>query len=342
MNWPELYAAALAATGAAAGYYNRNIGVPSPEGKVNVRIPLPAAQIMDVRLWREEDVLTAVRPYVDRAPGLRHVSEEPRYQIQTFIEGNLLDGFSPRGSAVPGHVIGDTVQVLRQLTAVPQEKVPALPEDWPASGDSPSFGLRLAALTREIHATHRTEYAAVFAAFGFPADPLAPVSDRWAGLTPRPFAVLHADLHRKNMIVSSGATWFLDWELALWGDPAYEVALHLHKMDYPEHQRETFLRRWLDGLPPESTRGWEPDVRLYRQHEQIKSAIVDTIRYSQQLTDPGTSPTTHDFLVTRLAKKVNAARLHWGLSPDLTPQRVRTGLLELPAYARGRKAVTGG
>ncbi|MFD0850890.1 phosphotransferase [Actinomadura adrarensis] len=35
----------------------------------------------------------------------------------------------------------------------------------------------------------------------------------------RPFACVHADVHRKNMIVNDGVTAFLDWEPALWGDP---------------------------------------------------------------------------------------------------------------------------
>ncbi|MEU0811207.1 aminoglycoside phosphotransferase family protein [Streptomyces sp. NPDC005970] len=326
MNWLQLYATARDAQHATAGYYNRNAGVDTPDGKVNVRIPLPAADTMDVRLWREEDVLAAVRPYVDYAPELRYVSHAPRFQVQTFIEGHLLDSFAPRGSAVPDHVIGDVVTVMSQLTAIPLAKAPALPQDWPLSGDSTAFGRRLAELTRRIHANHVAEYEEPFDTFGIPADPLGPVADRWETLTSRPFAVLHADLHRKNMIVAAGAAWFLDWELALWGDPAYEVAIHLHKMDYPERQRDALLRLWPQALPQESTRGWQSDVQVYLRHERIKSAVVDTIRYSKQLASPGSTPALRDFLVTRLANKLNAARRVWGMAPDMTPQRVRLGL----------------
>ncbi|WP_328742676.1 aminoglycoside phosphotransferase family protein [Streptomyces caniferus] len=332
MNWLELHAAALAAQDSAAGYYNRNSGLTTPDGKVNVRIPLTAADVMDVRLWREEDVLSAIRPYVDFAPELRHVSQTPRFQVQSFIEGRLLDGFSPRGSVVPDHVLNDVVTVMAQLAAIPEAKIPPLPDDWPVSGDSTAFGHRMAALTHRVHTEHRAEYAGVFEAFGFPADPLTAVSGQWADLHPRPFVVLHADLHRKNMIVAGRATWFLDWELALWGDPSYEMAVHLHKMDYPTDQRDGLLRRWLRTLPSECTRGWRRAVDTYLQHERIKSAIVDTIRYSKQLASPDTGPATHDFLITRLAKKVNAARLVWGLVPDVTPQQVRAGLREGPTH----------
>ncbi|MFE7295261.1 phosphotransferase family protein [Streptomyces sp. NPDC057579] len=332
MNHQELYAAALATTETAAGYYNRNTGLDTPEGRVNVRIPLPGADVMDVRLWREEEVLAVVRPYADHAPELRHVSQRPRFQIQSFIDGRLLDGFSPRGAAVPGHVLDDVVRLLAQLTAIPVEKLPPLPDDWPVPGDSAGFGRRLSALTRRIHTDHLAEYGEVFAAFGFPTDPLAGTEERWAALTSRPFAVLHADLHRKNMIVSGGATWFLDWELALWGDPVYELAIHLHKMDYPEDQREALVARWLRAMPPGCTTGWRPDAAAYLRHERLKSAVVDTVRYSKQLAAPGTDPEFGAFLVSRLAKKVNAARRDWGVVSDVTTEDIRAGLRSGPAH----------
>ncbi|MEV7593235.1 phosphotransferase [Streptomyces sp. NPDC089922] len=324
MTWLELYGRALAADEAAAGYYNRNVGLPSPNGKVNVRIPLEAADVMDVRLWREEDVLARIRPYVARVPELRHVSEDPPFQVHHFIEGRVLDSFSPRGAPVPDNVLSDVVTLMDQLVRIPQEMAPDVPDHWPASGDSSGFGHLLASLTRDVHATYRQEYREAFAELGIPADPLAVVEPRWDSLTSRPFAVLHADLHRKNMIVTDGATWFLDWELALWGDPMYEIGIHFHKMDYPEEQRDAVFKRWRDLLPARFTAGPVNDLDLYMAHERIKSAIVDTVRYSKQLA--AAARPEREFLMGRLAKKVNAARELWGLSRDLSPERVADAL----------------
>ncbi|MFF4448241.1 phosphotransferase family protein [Streptomyces sp. NPDC001502] len=320
MAWLELYGRALTADGAAAGNYNRNVGVLTADGKVNVRIPLAAADVMDVRLWREEQVLACIRPYVCRVPELRHVSEEPRFQVHHFIEGRVLDSFSPRNSSVPDNVPADVVTLMDQLVRIPLEKAPGIPDDWPASGDSAGFGRLLARFTQDIYAMYRDEYRVVFAEMGIPADPLAVVESRWDTLTPRPFAVLHADLHRKNMIVADGHTWFLDWELALWGDPMYEIAIHFHKMDYPQDQRAAVFQRWRERLPAPSTAGPLRDLDLYMEHERIKSAIVDTVRYSKQLA--AAAPPERDFLIRRLVRKVNAARRVWGSLPDLTPQRV--------------------
>ncbi|MBT2542434.1 phosphotransferase [Streptomyces sp. ISL-44] len=324
MTWLELYGRALAAGEAAAGYYNRNVGVRTADGKVNVRIPLAAADIMDLRLWREEDVLACIRPYVGRVPELRHVSEEPRFQVHHFIEGRVLDSFSPRGSLVPANVLADVVTLMDQLVRIPQEKAPAVPAHWPASGDSGGFGRLLAGLTQDVYSTYVDEYRGVFAELGIPADPLAVVEPLWDSLASRPFAVLHADLHRKNMIVADGVTWFLDWELALWGDPMYEIGIHFHKMDYPEEQRASILCQWRERLPTHFTTGPLADLELYMAHEKIKSAIVDTVRYSKQLA--AAAQPERDFLIRRLAKKVNAARRVWGSPPNLTPERVAVSL----------------
>jgi aminoglycoside phosphotransferase (APT) family kinase protein len=324
VNWPALYERARASDESAAGYYNRNVGVLTDEGKVNVRIPLEAADTMDVRVWREEEVLACVAPYVSRAPALRHVSREPRFQVHAFVEGRVLDGFAPRGSAVPAHVVDDVVTLMEQLVRIPREKAPALPADWPESGDGAGFGRRLAALTQQVYDTYAGDYGAVFREFGIPAEPLAVVASRWDTLTARPFTVLHSDLHRKNMIVSEGRTWFLDWELALWGDPLYELAVHFHKMDYPPEQRAEVLRRWRERLPADRAAGAEPDLGLHLAHERIKSAIVDTVRYAKQLASA--DPAGRAYLTGRLARKLNVARAVWGAPPEMTRERVARAL----------------
>jgi thiamine kinase-like enzyme len=63
---------------------------------------------------------------------------------------------------------------------------------------------------------------------------------RDADLTPRPFRLVHADVHRKNI---------LDGELALLGDPVYDLAVHLHEMGYlPEEERRA-VAGWAEALP---------------------------------------------------------------------------------------------
>jgi aminoglycoside phosphotransferase (APT) family kinase protein len=320
--WQDLYDTAAAHLDAAAGYYN-NVRVDTPTGPVNVRIPIPGAHTMDLKLWREEEILPAIAPYVEHAPRLLHVSHDPRFQVHQFIEGQVLHTIAPRGVAVPAHVPADVTRLLASLLDVPREKLPATPPDWPDDHDTADFGRRLSELTQRVHETFRDEYAAQYAAFGFPADPLAPVFAAWPTLTRRPMACVHSDIHRKNMIVRNGVSHFLDWELALWGDPVYDLAVHIHKMDYTPAERAELLRLWQQALPGAYTTGWDHDLEVYLAHEQIKSAIVDTVRYSQAFVDPSYSPEPEHELVGKLTIKLNNAYTRWGV-----PNRVDAGDVE--------------
>ncbi|TCO54812.1 hypothetical protein [Actinocrispum wychmicini] len=50
----------MAGAEAAAGFYNHNIRLETPGGPVIVRIPIPGADTMDLRIWPESDVLTGI------------------------------------------------------------------------------------------------------------------------------------------------------------------------------------------------------------------------------------------------------------------------------------------
>ncbi|MBG0829787.1 aminoglycoside phosphotransferase family protein [Planomonospora sp. ID67723] len=311
----ELYESARAHMDAAAGYYNKNVRVSTPDGPVNVRIPIDGADVMDLRLWREDEVLPAIAPYVPQAPRLLHTSADPVFQVHQFIHGRVLNDLAPRGVPVPAHVPADVVRLLAQLVEVPREKLPALPPAWPAGEDTPGFGRKLSDLTMWVYSTLVADYEWLYTAFRIPADPVSAAESAWPTLTARPLVCVHADIHRKNMIIDDGRTVFLDWELALWGDPVYELAVHFHKMGYLPDERDRVLRLWARTLPPEYTRGWEHDLEVYLTHEQIKSAVVDTVRYAQLFVDPSSAPEPEPDLVAKLTEKLNNAYRHWGVSP---------------------------
>ncbi|MFF0635945.1 phosphotransferase family protein [Nocardia sp. NPDC004151] len=78
-----------------------------------------------------------------------------------------------------------------------------------------------------------------------PDDPFTTIEAGWRTLESRPFRLIHADTHRKNMIIRDGRqVVFLDWELGLDCDPGYDVASHLHKMGYQPDEYATFLNLW--------------------------------------------------------------------------------------------------
>ncbi|MFC7548981.1 phosphotransferase family protein [Plantactinospora sp. GCM10030261] len=323
MTWLAIYEQARSRLDAAAGYYNHNIRVEVADGPVIVRIPIHGADVMDLRLWREEEVLPAIAPYVSQAPRLLFLSEEPAFQIHQFICGAVLNDIAPRGTACPPHVPGDVARLFRQLVDVPRDKLPSIPGDWPADGDSAGFGRRLTRLTQWIYDTFVDDYRPLFDRFGIPDRPLAGLADVWPTLTDRPFVCVHADVHRKNIIVDDGRSVFLDWELALWGDPVYDLAVHLHKMAYLPAEEADLLDRWRAGMPAAHMAGWEPDLDAYLGHERIKSAIVDTVRYSQLFVAGGPYPYPEYDMVASMTGKLNAARPRWGVTTAVTRDEVR-------------------
>jgi aminoglycoside phosphotransferase (APT) family kinase protein len=333
VKWQEVYAAACARRDAAAGYYNDNVRVDLPEGPVNVRIPIQGAETMDLRPWSEAEVLAAIARYVPHAPRLLYVSASPPFQVQEFITGEVLYKLAPRGTPVPSHVLGDVVALFLQLTRVPRDELPAVPKGWPADGDTAGFAHQLSALTGRVYDEFRDAYAPLYEQFGVPDNPLKPILSSWNTLTERPSVCVHADVHRKNIIIRDGVSVFLDWELALRGDPVYELAVHVHKMGYLPDEEDTVLTRWCEAMPPEHTAGWHQDLDTYLAHEQVKSAIVDIVRYAQAFSqrrfrDP------EDELISKLATKVNNARRRWGNPDDIETAAVDQALRRWAATHR--------
>ncbi len=186
-----------------------------------------------------------------------------------------------------------------------------MPAHWPVSGDTPGFFDRLVAHVQHIHNHTRDEYGALFHALGVPLDPLADVHARKAELRSRPSTLIHCDVHRKNCIVNDQRLWYLDWELALIGDPVYDLAVHLHKMTYSAEEESTLVRAVVAGCKPVLIDGWEEDLVVYRTFERLKSVLVDTVRYSQQIRDPFTPAALRDALIDKWRGKLLSAQPFW-------------------------------
>lgn len=317
-----LYATALHTTSPLSGYYHHNVPVESAGGTVLVRIPLPGAEQMDLRVWPEHEVLALVAQYAERVPALRHVSADPPFQVQDFVPGTQLNALAPRGAPVPPGVLPAVVRLFTQLAAVPVDRLPALPPSWPADGQCTAFARLLSDFTQRVHDEHEPGFAALWRALGVPPDPLRPVVAAWPALTSRPFHLLHADLHRRNMIVTGHGVVFVDWELALWGDPVYDLAVHLHKMGYRQDEACAVLDGWAAAFPASARAGWRADLAAYLCYERVKAALVHTVRYAREFAADDTTEPRRAVLAGKLTADLNAARPLWGGAPAWHPPDV--------------------
>lgn len=321
----ELYRTASAGS-AAAGFYNHNLRGETPYGPVIVRIPVSEADVMDLRIWPEPELLRAIAPHVAAAPRLRWSSAAPPFQLHEFVDGEVLHDLAPRGTAVPDFVIPDVVALFAALDAVPVAGLPPVPAGWPADGDTVAFAARLTEITRTVYRTNRGPFGRLFRDLGIPEDPVDGVAAALAGLSSRPFRLVHTDVHRKNMIVRAGSVVFIDWELALLGDPVYDLAVHLHKMAYLPEEQSRLLARWAPAVPSGATEAWSADLQRYLRHERVKSAVVDSIRYAKLVRSGQLAPAARQHLQASLVGKLRAARELWGLPTEIDPASVGAAL----------------
>ncbi|WP_330232091.1 phosphotransferase [Nocardia sp. NBC_00508] len=321
-----VYDQALSLSQAAAGYYNHNVRVDGVMGAVNVRIAVEGADVMDLRQWPEPSVLMAIEPFVGSAPRLRWESTQPAYQIHDHIDGDVLDRIAPRGAPVPSHVPGDVAELFADLRRIPREQLPPVEDGW--NEDPAAFARRLSAVTARVHRESSTVFGELYHRLGIPDQPLADIVVSWNTLEARPFRMVHADVHRKNLIVRDGRVVFIDWELALYGDPLYDVATHLHKMGYLPEEREEFLTAWCAAEPEAASGEWRRDLQTYLDHERVKSALVDSVRYRKVLAQGSSGAAARSALVASLVGKLQLAREVWGLSEPVDSEVVEVALRE--------------
>ncbi|MFF1699555.1 phosphotransferase [Streptomyces sp. NPDC058257] len=129
--------------------------------------------------------------------------------------------------------------------------------------------------------------------------------------TPRPSVLLHGDLNPWNLVRSGpgGRLTMIDWELAMIGDPLYDLVRHLHLTPTRVEIRQRLFARWARVLPPEYTKGWEQDWRVYRWIELVRSAYVDLDRLESGAVD---SPNVRR-AVDSYAMTLDAAKASLGL-----------------------------
>ncbi|MFI9823767.1 phosphotransferase [Streptomyces sp. NPDC052013] len=113
------------------------------------------------------------------------------------------------------------------------------------------------------------------------ADRLSEILSRHR-VTPRRPALLHGDLNPWNLVrrprYDRLAVTIIDWEMAMVGDPLYDLVRHVHLTPTRPEIRERMVRQWERKLAPEYTADWRRDWPVYRWVELVRSAYVDLDR----------------------------------------------------------------
>ncbi len=320
-----------------------------PTGDLAALGPLKAGRLrsgvhrFDPRCFdSEEDLLVELALLgVDHIPPVYRLATEDLL-VHGYIEGEVLSALRPPGTPLNDTHLDQLVERFGGLATIPPTAL-ELMHSCPRARrphHSRDFMRGLVRFTRRhVYAVHRPELHGLFAALRI--DPrvlaadggLARAADR---LTDRPFCLLHGDLHRDNLIVAQadGALWTIDWELAMLGDPVYDLATHLHLMRYPRAQEFQMVTRWADIMDerlPGATRGLDHDLPRYLAYKRVQSVFTDVIRQALEVrrTPPGRLPQQ----LARTARTVNsvlrAAAEPLGLGRVPSPRSVERAYAQL-------------
>ncbi|WP_105974741.1 phosphotransferase family protein [Streptomyces geranii] len=287
---------------ASGGHHNRNHVLPLPEAvaravsgeagaQVLVRVRRPDALPVVLRTWeREAAILDAVQQTVPLAP--KCLVSGPGFAIHSYVDGVPLSQLCENGKPVSGPVIKALAGLMAQVAQVRRE---ALPSSLPRNvKDGQSF-LRMLAhrADRDIRQSNWADYGGLFVALGVSADALIRWAERVPVMARRPYGLLHADLHRDNVIVTchndpSSSLASVDWELATYGDPLHDLAIHLVRMKYPDFQWDEVVNAWAEAMRatrPAAVNGLRRDLPHYVAFERAQSVFPDVMRAARSLEE---------------------------------------------------------
>ncbi|PAZ13254.1 aminoglycoside phosphotransferase [Streptomyces sp. SA15] len=273
----------------------------------------------------EEQLLKALAGRISRIPDVFDVGTAG---LQRFIEGRTLGSLYPFGGAVPEGIFDQIVVLFEQLARVTQETLTidrrCADEDRPDDGDTNGFLRRLVHFTeKRVYEENLPKFERLFEDLGVDGRSFKWLRNHVAGLSQRPFCLLHADLHRENFVIDSRSRlWTIDWELAMVGDPLYDLATHLYLMRYPAWQEHRMVKRWraaVDGIRPGSSKGLKRDLSLLIDYKKAQSVFTDVIREALSLDFGPDVEGRLDHAGRRLRTILVAAAVPLGL--DMVPSR---------------------
>lgn len=313
------------------GFYHRNYIVTHARQPYVLRVPIDGCDEMDLRALDEGATLAYLWTRGFPAPRALHEEGVCGVVVHSFIPGQALDALYPFTTPLPHWIasrLGSLLRVLHHLGP---------PPGTGESGTAATFFARVSAHIMETHARALPRYGALFVSLGIPDDPLARVRLLADQIGERAVTLLHGDLHRKNLMLTPAQNdlVFLDWELAIVGDPAYDLAVRLHKMRYTPAEETVMLASYFGGRQRQIRAGdrdriwssdegacWEAAIQAYRATECVKSAIVDAMRTARAFDASSDDQGVCRRAVARYAPKIAAARALWGLDDILSDDTI--------------------
>jgi aminoglycoside phosphotransferase (APT) family kinase protein len=255
------------------------VQVPGIAFPVVVRRKVPDFSRREPGFLSEHAVLRAIEEstFEVAAPRILALGESypgDRFAIHTYVGSHDI-GRAPRHpeNGLLPHEADGLVDQLCALTGVDYTQVD------PLAGEGGFYRWlreQLVSLVRDLP----KESQQLARRLGLPdADRLRQILARHEVSERRP-ALLHGALNPWNLVRRDDrlALTIIDWEMALVGDPLYDLVRHVHLTPTRPEIRDRMFRRWERVLPAEYTHAWRRDWPMYRWIEIVRSAYIDLDR----------------------------------------------------------------
>ncbi|MFJ9634099.1 phosphotransferase [Streptomyces sp. NPDC101175] len=327
----ELVGESGVVTGPLKGYHHETYVLTMPGETRIVKLREPRERILwfDRRCFRsEEALLRALNGRISRIPVIHDVEG---MALQVFIEGRTLKSRPWGDRRIPQPIHGQIVDLFRELARVTPDTLEVErsceAQDRAEDGDCDDFLDRLIVFVeQQVYEKNFPAFGRLFTELGLHPEAFVHLRKNVSGLVRRDFCLLHADLHRENFVLDPhNRLWSIDWELAMLGDPLYDLATHLYLMSYPAEQAQRMAGDWAEavgGVRPDSVRGWADDLGRILDFKRAQSVFTDVIRLSLSLRD---------------GSNINWVRLPSAvrkLQTIMTAAAVPLGLAEIPSRSR--------
>ena len=306
----ELVARGLAGYKWLNGYYHDNFVVDHGGVRYLVRVKKASARDMDFRQLEESAVLHYLQQFDFPAPLVYYESPAQNFSIHQYIDGQTLSELYPKHLPLPDSLITGIATNMAYL-----HELPLSAENFAGYvTDTQTFYGHVLTYVESFYHHTWMDSPDLFAENDFPAAPFAVCRQQAASLTERKAALLHADVHQHNtmMVGAQEKLCFVDWELALIGDPAHDLAVHINRSYYSEAQADLCIRAYLNARNEgHSFDAFRAQVGLYLDIECIRAAISDLYRLNKSVQRPAAAQSMDHKRTVRLPDLMQKARAVW-------------------------------
>ncbi len=228
-------------------------------------------------MFRESSVLRAATAAGAAAPRVLYDCED--FQVHAFVPGTIVEEAVPSGTRPPDSIVATVWASQALLDSVGRSELLELPSRRCFArtqyDSSEGFAESLRDWLSRVYVVAPAPAKLAMAEVGISGDPFTST----IGLhdVNRPLRLCHGDLSRGNCMIHRGRVTILDWELSLWGDPAWDIASFFHRFGLTREQEEHILSQ---GAPVPSD-NLRVDVEAYRKLEVDRSLVIDCVRLVQ-------------------------------------------------------------